>query len=101
MHMHRILHGMLVEIIKMENRQGGQVIFDTDNDFRIAEYMHFCNRLLKERSRKKKVKAPAMIVFCSFQQMPMVIELWKKAWFRKFISLFFVKKSSGQALKQI
>ena len=81
-----------------ESDKAGKAFFDTDNDFRIAEYMHFCNRLLKKEP-KEKGQAPAMIVFCSFQQMPMVIEYGKKHGFENSYPLFFVKKSSGQALK--
>lgn len=81
-----------------ESDKAGKAFFDTDNDFRIAEYMHFCNRLLKKEP-KEKGQAPAMIVFCSFQQMPMVIEYGKKYGFENSYPLFFVKKSSGQALK--
>ena len=56
-----------------ESELAGKSFFDTDNDFRIAEYMHFCSRLLKPEP-KEKGKAPAMIVFCSFEQMPTVAE---------------------------
>ena len=30
-----------------ESELAGKSFFDTDYDFRIAEYMHFCSRLLK------------------------------------------------------
>ena len=83
---------------KGESDKAGKAFFDTDNDFRIAEYMHFCNRLLKKEP-KEKGQAPAMIVFCSFQQMHMVVEYGKKYGFENSYPLFFVKKSSGQALK--
>lgn len=81
-----------------ESDKAGKSFFDTDNDFRIAEYMHFCSRLLKPEP-KEKGKAPAMIVFCSFEQMPMVAEYGKKYGFNNSYPLFFIKKSSGQALK--
>lgn len=42
--------------------------FHTDGTFKIAEYMHFCNRLLRKEP-KEKGQAPAMIVFCAFEQM--------------------------------
>lgn len=44
-------------------------------------------------------QAPAMIVFCAFQQIAMVTEYGKKHGFCKSYPLVFIKKSSGQALK--
>ena len=81
-----------------ESEKAGKAFFDTDNDFRIAEYMHFCSRLLKPEP-KEKGKAPAMIVFCSFEQMPMVAEYGKKYGFNNSYPLFFIKNTSGQVLK--
>lgn len=81
-----------------ESNKAGKSFFDTDNDFRIAEYMHFCSRLLIKEP-KEKGKAPAMIVFCSFQQMPMVIEYGKKYGFENSYPLFFIKNYSAQVLK--
>jgi len=81
-----------------ESEKANTEFFDTDKDFRIAEFMHFCNRMLIKEP-KEKGKAPAMIVFCSFQQMPTVIEYGKKHGFENSYPLFFIKKSSGQALK--
>lgn len=81
-----------------ESSKAGKQFFNTDNNFNIAEYMHFCSKLLKKEP-KEKGKAPAMIVFCSFQQMQTVIEWGKKYGFENSYPLFFVKKSSGQALK--
>lgn len=81
-----------------ESAKARKSFFNTDNNFKIAEYMHFCSKLLIKEP-KEKGKAPAMIVFCSFQQMQTVIEYGKKYGFEKSYPLFFVKKSSGQALK--
>ena len=81
-----------------ESDKANKSFFDTDNDFRIAEYMHFCSRLLKPEP-KEKGKAPAMIVFCSFEQMPMVAEYGKKYGFNNSYPLFFIKNTSGQVLK--
>ncbi len=81
-----------------ESDKANKQFFDTDKDFRIAEYMHFCNRLLKKEP-KDKGKAPAMIVFCSFQQMQMVIEYGKKYGFKNSYPLIFIKPSSSQVLK--
>ena len=81
-----------------ESELAGKSFFDTDNDFRIAEYMHFCSRLLKPEP-KEKGKAPAMIVFCSFEQMPVVAEYGKRYGFNNSYPLFFIKNTSGQVLK--
>lgn len=83
---------------KGESKKAGKSFFNTDHNFNIAEYMHFCSKLLIKEP-KEKGKAPAMIVFCSFQQMQIVIEYGKKHGFEKSYPLFFIKKSSGQALK--
>ena len=81
-----------------ESNLAGKAFFDTDKDFRIAEYMHFCSKMLIKEP-KEKGKAPAMIVFCSFEQMQMVIDYGKKAGFEKSYPLIFIKKSSTQVLK--
>jgi len=81
-----------------ESDKAGKSFFDTDNDFRIAEYMHFCNRLLKKEP-KEKGQAPAMIVFCAFEQMHTVIEYGKKHGFENAYPIFFIKNYSSQVLK--
>lgn len=81
-----------------ESNKAGKAFFDTDMNFNIAEYFHFCNRLLKKEP-KEKGKAPCMIVFCSFQQMPAVIKYAEKYGFKKYIPLVFVKNYSAQVLK--
>lgn len=48
---------------------------------------------------KEKGKSPAMIVFCSFQQIPMVIEYGKKHKFKNSYPLIFCKNYSSQTLK--
>lgn len=72
--------------------------FNSDGRFKIAEYMHFCNRLLIKEP-KEKGKAPAMIVFCAFEQMQTVIEYGKRYGFAKSYPLFFIKNYSAQVLK--
>lgn len=81
-----------------ESDKAGKAFFYTDYNFNIAEYFHFCSKLLIKEP-KERGKAPAMIVFCSFQQMPMVIEYGAKHGFKKNYPLIFIKKSSAQALK--
>ena len=81
-----------------ESKLAGKGFFNTDFNFNIAEYFHFCNRLLKKEP-KERGQAPCMIVFCSFEQMPMVIEKAKKHGFVHHIPLFFIKNFSAQVLK--
>ena len=81
-----------------ESKKAGKAFFNTDHNFNIAEYMHFCSRMLKPEPKEPN-KAPAMIVFCAFEQMQMVIEYGKKHGFKNSYPLFFVKNYSAQVLK--
>lgn len=83
---------------KGESDKANKQFFDTDNDFRISEFMHFCSTMLIKEP-KETGKAPAMIVFCAFQQMQMVAEYGKKYGFNNSYPIFFIKKSSPQVLK--
>ena len=78
--------------------KAGKTFFDTDIDFRVAEFMHFCSHMLVKEP-KEKGKAPAMIVFCAFQQMQMVVEYGERYGFKHSFPLVFIKKQSAQALK--
>ncbi len=53
--------------------------------------MHFCNKLLIKEP-KERGKAPAMIVFCAFEQMQMVIDYGKKNMALKLIPSILHKK---------
>ena len=81
-----------------ESKYAKKTFFNSDGYFKIAEYMHFCSRLLKPEP-KQKGKAPAMIVFCAFEQMNMVIEEGKKHGLMKSYPLVFIKNFSAQVLK--
>lgn len=81
-----------------ESDKAKSSFFHTDGTFKIAEYMHFCNRLLIKEPKERN-KAPAMIVFCAFEQIQTVIEYGKKYGFMKSYPLFFVKNYSAQVLK--
>lgn len=50
-----------------ESNLAGKQFFDTDKDFRIPEFFAFCGRFLKPEP-KETGKAPALIVFCAFEQ---------------------------------
>ena len=73
-----------------ESNKAGKQFFDTDKNFNLAEYMHFCSKMLINEP-KEKGKAPAMIVFCAFDQMQMVIDYGKQYGFNKNYPLFFIK----------
>ena len=87
-----------------ESKLAGKAAFNTDFSFNIAEYFHFCNRLLKKEPKHGGVRgrssdAPCMIVFCSFQQQQMVIQYGEKHGFKNYIPLTFIKNYSPQVLK--
>ena len=81
-----------------ESKKAGKAFFNTDGNFKIAEYMHFCNKLLIKEP-KEPGKSPAMIVFCAFEQMQQIVEYGKKYGFKHYYPIFFIKKSSPQVLK--
>ena len=81
-----------------ESKKANAQFFRTDNNFNIAEYFHFCARLLKKEPKERNA-APAMIVFCSFEQMGMVAEYGRKHGFKNSYPLFFIKNTSAQVLK--
>lgn len=76
----------------------GKSFFDTDNDFRIPEFLHFCSKMLRPEP-KETGKAPCMIVFCSFEQQFILIEEAKKHGLNNYINLVFRKNFSAQVLK--
>ncbi len=81
-----------------ESKLANKEFFDTDKDFRPAEFMHFCSKMLKKEP-KERGKAPAMIVFCAFDQQMYLIELAKKYGLNNYINLVFRKNFSAQVLK--
>jgi len=90
-----------------ESDKAGKEFFDTDKDFRPAEFMHFCSTMLKPESKKVKAEgetrakgnAPCMIVFCEFEQQFSLIQLAKKYGLNNYINLVFRKNFSAQVLK--
>jgi site-specific DNA-methyltransferase (adenine-specific) len=83
---------------KGESELAKKSFFDTDKDFRVPEFMHFVNRMLKKEP-KEKCQAGCMIVFCEFEQQFMLIEEGKKYGFPNYINLVFRKNYSAQVLK--
>jgi site-specific DNA-methyltransferase (adenine-specific) len=90
-----------------ESALAGKSFFDTDEDFRPAEFMHFCSTMLKAETKKVKVEgearqkgdAPCMIIFCAFDQQMYLIELAKRYGLNNYINLVFRKNFSAQVLK--
>jgi len=90
-----------------ESELAGKELFDTDKDFRPAEFMHFCSTMLKKEKpldkrndgKRSKSNAPCMIVFCEFEQQFMLIELAKRYGLNRYINLVFRKNFSAQVLK--
>ena len=81
-----------------ESELAGKEFFDTDKDFRPAEFMHFCSKMMRKEPKNRGL-SPAMIVFCSFEQQFYLIELAKRYGINKYINLVFRKKFSAQVLK--
>ncbi len=81
-----------------ESNLAGKSFFDTDEKFKIAEFFHFCGKMIKKEP-KEKGKAPCMIVFCSFEQQFELIEYAAKYGFPNYINLVFRKNFSAQVLK--
>lgn len=87
-----------------ESKLAGKAAFASDYNFNLYEYFHFCSQLMKKEPKGKVVRgrssdAPCMIVFCSFEQIPTLINAAKKHGFVNNIPLFFIKNYSPQVLK--
>lgn len=105
-----------------ESDKAGKSFFNTDENFKPAEFMHFCSQLLVKEPKKglteeelesgeygqikdeqvgckQKSQAPCMILFCAFDQLHYFIELGKRYGFKHYIPLVFRKNYSAQVLK--
>jgi site-specific DNA-methyltransferase (adenine-specific) len=81
-----------------ESNLAGKEFFDTDKDFRISEFLHFCSTMLVKEP-KETGKAPCMIVFCEFEAQFELIEKAKAYGLNNYINLVFRKNFSAQVLK--
>lgn len=81
-----------------ESELAGKEFFDTDKNFKPAEFMHFCSKMMKKEPKGRN-QAPAMIVFCAFEQQFYLIELAKRYGLKNYINLVFRKNFSAQVLK--
>lgn len=87
-----------------ESKLAGKSAFNSDFNFNLYEYFHFCSRMLvkddtKPLARGRSSNSPCMIVFCSFEQLPTLIDAGKKHGFKNYIPLVFCKNYSPQVLK--
>lgn len=81
-----------------ESKLAKKAAFNSDFNFNIAEYFHFCNRLLKKEPKERN-QAPCMIIFCAFEQIETVKQYAKRYGFKNSIPLVFIKNYSAQVLK--
>lgn len=81
-----------------ESDLAGKEFFDTDKDFRITEFLHFCSKMLIKEP-KEAGKSPCMIVFCEFEQQFELIQKAKQYGLNRYINLVFRKNFSAQVLK--
>lgn len=87
-----------------ESKLAGKAAFYSDYNFNLYEYFHFCSQLMRKEpnrggDRGKSSDAPCMIVFCSFEQIPTLINAAEKHGFTHNIPLIFCKNYSPQVLK--
>lgn len=87
-----------------ESKLAGKSAFNSDFNFNLYEYFHFCSRMMKKDDTKKSNRgrssdSPCMIVFCSFEQFQILIDAAKKHGFVHYIPLVFIKNYSPQVLK--
>lgn len=85
-----------------ESDKANSTFFNTDVNFRLTEFLHFCSKLLIKEPKYntgEKSRSPCMIVFCAFEQQMELIEKAKKYGFENYINLVFRKNFSAQVLK--
>lgn len=81
-----------------ESELAGKEFFDTDKNFNINEFMHFCSKMLVKEP-KQAGKSPCMIMFCEFEQQMPLVQLAKQYGLNNYINLVFRKNFSAQVLK--
>src|SRR5699024_6989414 len=82
-----------------ESKLAGKAAFNSDFNFNLYEYFHFCSRLMKKEPKKAGARgrsgdAPCMIVFCSFEQTHTLIKATEKHGVIHYIQLVFVTNNS-------
>lgn len=87
-----------------ESKLAGKSAFNSDFNFNLYEYFHFCHKMMRKEDTSKQARgrssnSPCMIVFCSFEQQATLIDAAKKHGFKNYIPLVFIKNYSPQVLK--
>lgn len=87
-----------------ESKLAGKAAFNSDFNFNLYEYFHFCSKMLKKDDTKpvkrgRSSDSPCMVIFCSFEQIQTLINAAKKHGFVNYIPLVFCKNYSPQVLK--
>ena len=84
-----------------ESDKAKSQFFYNDNEFRPAEFMHFCSKMLRKEPKGSggKQSAPCMVLFCEYEQQFKFIELGRKYGLMHYIPLVFRKNFSAQVLK--
>lgn len=65
-----------------ESKLAGKAAFNSDFNFNLYEYFHFCSKMMKKEDKKpvkrgRSSDSPCMIVFCSFEQTHTLIQAAK------------------------
>lgn len=81
-----------------ESELAGKEFFDTDKDFRLSEFLHFCTKMIRKEPKERN-EAPCMIVFCEFEQQFEIITKAKEYGINGYINIVFRKNFSAQVLK--
>lgn len=81
-----------------ESDKAHKSFFNTDENFKPAEFMHFCSQMLIKEP-KESGKSPCMVMFCAFEQLHYFIELGARYGLKRYIPLVFRKNFSAQVLK--
>lgn len=81
-----------------QSEKANKQFFDTDKNFNLNEFFHFCSKLLKPEP-KEVGQAGCIIVFCAWEQQYELVNIAKNFGFKKYIPLCFYKNYSPQVLK--
>lgn len=81
-----------------QSEKANKQFFDTDKNFNLNEFFHFCSKLLKPEP-KETGKAGCIIVFSAWEQQQELVNIAKQYGFKNYIPLCFYKNYSPQVLK--
>lgn len=87
-----------------ESKKAGRAAFNSDFNFNLYEFFNFAHQMMKPDSKKPVPRGrssdnPALLIFCSFEQIPTLQMAAKKHGFVHSIPLYFIKNYSPQVLK--